>query len=43
LKERGINLQRGDRLYVGVLQQGVYNNTSGYIPGAHVIAQGGYY
>lgn len=43
LKERGINLQRGDRLYMGVLQQGVYSNQSGYIPGAHVIAQGGFY
>ena len=43
LKERGINLQRGDRLYMGVLQHGVYNTQSGYIPGAHVIAQGGFY
>jgi len=32
LKNRGIYLQRGDRLYVGVLQRGVYNTASGYIP-----------
>ena len=43
LKNRGIYLQRGDRLYVGVLQRGVYNTSSGYIPGAHIIAQGGFY
>tara|TARA_S200002703_G_scaffold132386_1_gene120174 strand:+ start:1130 stop:1924 length:795 start_codon:yes stop_codon:yes gene_type:complete len=43
LKNRGIYLQRGDRLYVGVLQRGVYNTASGYIPGAHIIAQGGFY
>ena len=43
LKNRGIYLQRGDRLYVGVLQRGVYNTASGYIPGAHIVAQGGYY
>ena len=43
LKNRGIYLQRGDRLYVGVLQRGVYDTASGYIPGAHIIAQGGYY
>ena len=43
LKNRGIYLQRGDRLYVGGLQRGVYNTASGYIPGAHIIAQGGFY
>ena len=43
LKNRAIHLQRGDRLYIGVLQNGVYNTPSGYIPGAHVIAQGGYF
>jgi hypothetical protein len=43
LKARAINLQRGDRLYVGVLQKGVYNTTSGFIPGAHIVAQGGFY
>lgn len=43
LKSRGIVLQRGDRLYLGVLQFGVYNTTSGYTPGAHAIAQGGFY
>ncbi len=43
LKNRGIYLQRGDRLYVGVLQRGVYNTASGYIPGVHIVAQGGFY
>ena len=43
LKNRAINLQRGDRIYIGVVQKGVYNTSSGLIPGAHVIAQGGYY
>ena len=43
LKNRAIHLQRGDRLYIGVLQNGVYNTPSGYVPGAHVIAQGGYF
>ena len=43
LKERGINFESGDRLYIGVLQQGIYYNTSGYISGVHVIAKGGYY
>jgi hypothetical protein len=43
LKNRGIYLQRGDRLYMGVLQNGVYNTPSGYTPGAHVISQGGYF
>ena len=43
LKNRGIYLQRGDRLYMGVLQNGVYNTPSGYTPGVHVVAQGGYF
>ena len=43
LKNRGIYLQRGDRLYMGVLQNGVYNTPSGYTPGAHVVVQGGYF
>lgn len=43
LRNRAINLQRGQRLYIGVQQRGVYNNQSGYIPGAHVTAQGGFY
>ncbi|HBX65470.1 MAG TPA: hypothetical protein DEG32_04720 [Balneolaceae bacterium] len=43
LKARAINLQRGDRLYIGVLQKGVYSSTSGFIPGAHIVAQGGFY
>lgn len=43
LKNRGIYLQRGDRLYMGVLQDGVYNTPSGYTPGVHAIAQGGYF
>tara|TARA_R100001086_G_scaffold1071_3_gene693 strand:- start:25400 stop:26197 length:798 start_codon:yes stop_codon:yes gene_type:complete len=43
LKNRAIHLQRGDRLYIGVLQNGVFNTPSGYIPGAHAIAQGGYF
>jgi hypothetical protein len=43
LKNRAINLQRGQRLYVGVQQRGAYSTPSGYIPGAHVTAQGGYY
>ena len=43
LKNRAINLQRGDRLYVGVVQKGNQSSTSGYIPGAHIFAQGGFY
>ena len=43
LKNRGIYLQRGDRLYMGVLQDGVYNTPSGYTPGAHIISQGGFF
>ncbi len=41
LRNKGILLERGDRLYVGVFPDGP--NASGYIPGAHVIAQGGFY
>lgn len=39
LRNRGIYMERGDRLYVGVHVDSV--NVSGYIPGAHVLAQGG--
>ena len=38
-----INLQRGDRLYIGVVQKGNQASSSGYIPGAHIFAQGGFY
>lgn len=41
LRNRGIYLERGDRLYVGVFPDGP--NISGYTPGAHVIAQGGFF
>jgi hypothetical protein len=41
LRNRGIYLERGDRIYVGVFPDGP--NSSGYIPGAHVIAQGGFF
>jgi len=41
LRNKGILLERGDRLYVGVFPDGP--NISGYTPGAHVIAQGGFY
>jgi hypothetical protein len=43
LKNRVVVLQRGQRLYMGVQQRGAYNTQSGYIPGAHVTAQGGFY
>ena len=43
LKNRAIVLQRGQRLYMGVQQRGAYNSISGYIPGAHVTSQGGFY
>lgn len=39
LRNKGIYLERGDRIYVGVFPDGP--NISGYTPGAHVIAQGG--
>ena len=41
LRNKGIYLERGDRIYVGVFPDGP--NTSGYIPGAHVTAQGGFF
>jgi hypothetical protein len=41
LRNKGIYLERGDRLYVGVFSEGP--NTSGYIPGAHIYAQGGFF
>jgi hypothetical protein len=41
LRNKGIYLERGDRIYVGVFPDGP--NISGYIPGAHVIAQGGFF
>lgn len=41
LRNKGIYLERGDRLYVGVFPDGP--NISGYTPGAHVIAQGGFF
>jgi hypothetical protein len=41
LRNKGIFLERGDRIYVGVFADGP--NVSGYIPGAHVYAQGGFY
>jgi len=39
LRNKGIYLERGDRIYVGVFPDGP--NSSGYIPGVHVYAQGG--
>lgn len=41
LRNKGIYLERGDRVYVGVFPDGP--NSSGYTPGAHVIAQGGFF
>jgi hypothetical protein len=41
LRNKGIYLERGDRIYVGVFPDGP--NSSGYLPGAHVIAQGGFF
>lgn len=41
LRNKGVYLERGDRLYVGVFPDGP--NISGYVPGAHVIAQGGFF
>lgn len=41
LRNRGIYLERGDRIYVGVFPDGP--NPSGYIAGAHVLAQGGFF
>jgi len=41
LRNKGVYLERGDRIYVGVLADGP--NPSGYIAGAHIIAQGGFF
>ena len=41
LRTRGIYLEKGDRLYVGVFPSKA--NTSGYAPGLNVIAQGGFF
>jgi len=41
LRNKGIYLERGDRVYVGVFPDAA--NISGYTPGAHVYAQGGFF
>lgn len=41
LRTRGIYLEKGDRLYVGVFPSKA--NVSGYTPGLSVIAQGGFF
>lgn len=41
LRNKGILLERGDRIYVGVFPDGP--NISGYTPGAHITAQGGFF
>jgi hypothetical protein len=41
LRNKGIYLERGDRIYVGVFAEGP--NSSGYTPGAHIYAQGGFF
>ena len=41
LRNKGIYLERGDRIYVGVFPDGP--NISGYTPGAHIIAEGGFF
>jgi hypothetical protein len=41
LRNRGIYLEKGDRIYVGVFPDGP--NISGYIAGAHIVAQGGFF
>ena len=41
LRNKGLFLQKGDRLYVGIYANGA--NVSGYTGGAHVTAQGGYF
>lgn len=41
LRNKGIYLERGDRVYVGVVPNGPHS--SGYTAGAHVYAQGGFY
>lgn len=41
LRNKGIYLERGDRIYVGVFPDGP--NISGYTAGVHVVAQGGFF
>lgn len=41
LRNKGVYLERGDRIYVGVFPDGP--NVAGYIPGVQVIAQGGFF
>jgi len=41
LRNKGIYLERGDRIYVGVFPDAV--NSAGYAPGVHVIAEGGFF
>jgi len=41
LRNKGVYLERGDRIYVGVFPDGP--NISGYTPGAHISAQGGFF
>jgi hypothetical protein len=41
VRNRGVYLERGDRIYVGVYAEG--NNNSGYSAGAQIIAQGGFF
>jgi hypothetical protein len=41
LRNKGIYLERGDRIYVGVFADGP--NVSGYTPGVHIYAQGGFF
>jgi hypothetical protein len=41
IRNRGIYLERGDRIYVGVYAQG--NNSAGYAAGANITAQGGFF
>jgi hypothetical protein len=41
IRNRGIYLERGDRLYVGVYAEGP--NTAGYTPGVNVTAHGGFF
>jgi len=41
LRNKGIYLERGDRIYVGVFPDGP--NISGYTAGAHIYAEGGFF
>ena len=41
LRNKGIYLERGDRIYVGVFPDAV--NSAGYTAGAHVTAEGGFF